>query len=128
MRAFIIISIFILPGLRVFSQPVIIAGTWRGTSICQVKNSPCHDEQAVYHVSKVSPTVYSFKMNKVVNGKEEEMGPGELQYSLSASDSTLKYIDTLRQAVWQFHVTGDSMQGTAVFKNKLYRVIKLRKE
>jgi hypothetical protein len=30
----------------------LLIGTWKGTSICQVKNSPCHDENVVYHISK----------------------------------------------------------------------------
>jgi hypothetical protein len=29
-----------------------LIGTWTGESICQVKNSPCHDEKAIYLVSK----------------------------------------------------------------------------
>ena len=52
------------------SQPNI-AGLWSGTSICQIKNSPCHDEIAAYHASKIEGTNnFSFIMNKVVNGKE----------------------------------------------------------
>lgn len=31
-----------------------LLGTWTGESICQVKNSPCHDEKAIYRVSKSS--------------------------------------------------------------------------
>jgi hypothetical protein len=30
----------------------LLIGTWKGTSICQVKNSPCHDEVVVYRISK----------------------------------------------------------------------------
>lgn len=30
-------------------------GVWNGTSLCQVKNSPCHDEIVVYHISKERP-------------------------------------------------------------------------
>ncbi|MEP7375817.1 MAG: hypothetical protein ABI675_20640 [Chitinophagaceae bacterium] len=30
----------------------LLTGTWKGTSICQKKNSPCHDETVVYHISK----------------------------------------------------------------------------
>jgi len=29
-----------------------LTGIWKGTSICQVKPSPCNDEIAVYHISK----------------------------------------------------------------------------
>lgn len=52
-----------------------VTGTWKGTSVCQQKNSPCHDEIAVYHAEKTNlPGQYRFAMNKVVNGQEEEMG------------------------------------------------------
>ena len=37
--------------IDLFAQ-AIIEGAWRGSSICQVKNSPCHDEQVVFHISK----------------------------------------------------------------------------
>ena len=26
----------------------VLPGTWKGISICQIKSSPCHDENAVY--------------------------------------------------------------------------------
>lgn len=53
-----------------------IAGTWKGTSICQVKNSPCHEEIAVYHAITIpGQKSYNFQMNKMINGKEEEMRP-----------------------------------------------------
>jgi len=31
-----------------------IEGVWKGTSLCQIKDSPCHDETVVYHISKDS--------------------------------------------------------------------------
>jgi len=37
-------------GYQMYSQSQdSISGTWKGTSICQVKDSPCHDEVAIYH-------------------------------------------------------------------------------
>jgi hypothetical protein len=29
-----------------------VAGTWEGTSLCQIKPSPCHDEHVVYRFAK----------------------------------------------------------------------------
>lgn len=50
-------------------------GVWKGTSLCQVKNSPCQDEIIVYHISKGSTgKSYDVIANKIVNGKEENMG------------------------------------------------------
>jgi hypothetical protein len=111
----------------VFSQAVNVAGTWKGTSICQVKNSPCHDEAAVCHVEKTAnPLQYAFTMNKIVDGKEVVMGV--LYYAYDSSMHTLLCNDTTHHGLWQFTVTGDKMDGTARFNGQLYRVIHLQKQ
>ena len=51
-----------------------IEGIWKGTSLCQVKPSACHDENVVYHISKKSANVYTIQANKIVNGAEVDMG------------------------------------------------------
>jgi len=103
-----------------------LIGTWKGTSICQVKPSPCNDEIAVYHVTNgAKPNTYHFVMNKVVNGKEEEMGPLDLDYD--ATKRVLSYQDHQRNAVWSFKVGNHQMDGTLVYKDQLYRIIKLTK-
>ena len=58
-----------------FAQKDSISGVWKGISLCQVKNSPCHDEMAIYHAKRLTATTYQFQMNKMVDGKEVEMGP-----------------------------------------------------
>lgn len=104
-----------------------LIGTWKGRSICQVKDSPCHDEIAAYHISKTEkPNVFRMIMNKVVNGKEEDMGV--IDYLFDAAAGTLTYNDKSRDAVWQFKVKGNSMDGTLYYKGQLYRVIKLTKD
>jgi hypothetical protein len=51
------------------------AGVWKGDSVCQVKDSPCHDEASVYYVSKAAePNSFQMKMNKIVQGKEVTLG------------------------------------------------------
>jgi hypothetical protein len=105
----------------------LITGTWKGTSLCQVKNSPCHDEIAVYHVSKGDkPGTYHFVMNKIVNGKEETMGA--LEYTYDATAGTLTNLDTIRKIIWKFKVKDRTMEGTLFYKKELYRIIKLSKE
>ena len=64
-------------------------------------------------------------MNKVVNGKEEDMGVGD--YNFSAADKTLTYIDEKRNFIVKLTVKGNAMEGTMVVKNVIYRVIKLEK-
>jgi hypothetical protein len=49
-------------------------GDWRGTSLCQVRPSPCNDEIFVYHISALpGRNAYRMVMNKLIAGKEESM-------------------------------------------------------
>ena len=60
-----------------------VAGTWEGTSLCQVKPSPCHDEHVIYRFTKTGTRQYRLEAYKVVNGQEQYMGP--IDFSLDAS-------------------------------------------
>ena len=105
-----------------------IEGTWKGTSLCQVKSSPCHDEEAVYHISKVTDTTYSMQMNKIVNGAEEEMGPLAVKYDQAKQTLSGKTNDRQgRDGVWTFKIDGDGMHGTLTLENTLFRIIELKK-
>jgi hypothetical protein len=102
-----------------------IVGDWKGTSLCQVKNSPCHDEIAIYHVSKTEKeNVYRFVMNKIVNGQEEDMGT--LDYTFNPTKRNLTAVNN-ETNTWTFAVSGDSMHGTLISKNVLYRIIDLKR-
>lgn len=104
-----------------------ITGTWKGSSICQVKGSPCHDEIAIYHVSKTDKALqFQFVMNKLVNGNEEDMGV--LIYSFDTATNTLTYNDDKRQTAWKFTLKGKTMDGQLFYKGQLYRIIHLEKE
>ena len=110
-------------------QKDAISGTWRGTSICQVKDSPCHDETAVYHAVKAEGNTYRFQMNKMVNGKEEEMG--ETVFTYDMNNQTLDGVTTSAKGkgLWHFVVKGNTMHGTPIVDNNiLYRVIDLQKD
>ena len=102
-------------------------GTWKGTSICQVKSSPCHDEIAAYYLKKGNKEgIYSMQMNKIVNGVEEEMGV--IEYTYDAVANTLTNRDEKRDATWKFIIKGKTMDGTLYYKGQLYRIITLKKE
>ena len=104
----------------------LLVGTWKGTSICQVRPSPCNDEIAVCHLtSNHTKNSYHIVMNKVVNEKEEDMGVGD--YIFDAGKKTLSYWDEQHKIAFTFHVIGDRMEGTLVYQNKIYRIIKLSK-
>jgi stress response protein SCP2 len=102
-------------------------GIWKGTSLCQVKNSPCHDEIVVYHISKDSTgKSYNMVANKIVNGKEEYMGT--IPFTYDDKQKVFVSIDSARNATWEFKVTGSAMKGTLMYKGDLYRIIDVKKE
>jgi hypothetical protein len=140
MRSFfstLITAVLLIAGNGCLSQttktntPDSITGTWKGTSLCQVKNSPCHDETAVYHISKTSAlNIYAVQLNKIVNGEEEEMG--EENFVWDPSKQTLKGITKNRrgrEAVWTFVIKDKHISGTLVMEgNILYRKIEMNKQ
>ena len=105
-----------------------IAGTWKGTSLCQVKDSPCHDEIAVYHAVKLpGGKTYNFQMNKMVNGKEEEMGM--LSFAYDDAEKTLTATSPGKvKGRWKFKVNGNRIHGTlTIGDSTLYRIIEIQK-
>jgi len=117
-------------GYQMYSQSQdSISGTWKGTSICQVKDSPCHDEVAIYHAIKAEGNTYRFQMNKMVNGKEEEMG--ETVFTYDTNNKTLDGVTTSAKGkgLWHFVVKGNTIHGTLTVENNvLYRLIDLHKD
>ena len=112
-----------------YGQKEIVSGTWRGTSICQVKDSPCHDETAVYHAAKAEGNTYRFQMNKMVNGKEVEMGETVFTYDMNNKTLDGVTMSAKGKGLWHFVVKGNTMHGTLnVDSNTLYRVIDLHKD
>jgi len=93
------------PAARQTSSPV---GTWRGTSLCLVRPSPCHDENVVYRVTRLTARdSLSLDARKVVNGQEEEMGVLTCRLGTPATQVTC----TMRNGVWHFTVSADSLVG-----------------
>lgn len=102
-------------------------GQWKGTSICQVQHSPCHDEVVVYHISKDDTgSSYTVKANKVINNKEEEMGT--LNFTFDDHRQSFLSVDSARGVKWEFKLAGNTMKGTLVFKGLLYRIVELIKD
>ena len=107
-----------------------VEGTWKGTSLCQVKTSPCHDENAIYHISKAANgETYTMQMNKIVNGVEEEMGVSEGVYDEKRHTLTTTTKDRQgKAAVWLFKIEGRQMHGTLTIDDKVvYRVIEVKR-
>ena len=55
-------------------------GVWRGTSLCLVRPSPCHDEHVIYRVTRASPGRYKLDAYKIVGGRELFMGAIDLKF------------------------------------------------
>ena len=107
-----------------------IVGRWKGTSLCQVKASACHDEDVVYHISKKSANLYTMQASKIVNGSEEDMGTFD-SVVYDETKQTLRFTmkdQQGRSAVWLFKVDGIKMHGTLVInENTLFRIVELKK-
>jgi hypothetical protein len=102
-----------------------IAGVWRGHSVCQVKDSPCHDEVNVYRFSSVDgrPNAFSVTASKVVDGKEIVMGSGEWKY-----DAEKRAVETEKPPI-RLAIEGKKMGGALTLPDgTVYRRIYLQKE
>jgi hypothetical protein len=104
-----------------------ITGDWKGTSLCQVKPSPCHDETVVYHISAgAKANEFSIVMNKIVNGVEEAMGIIPATYDPKSHKLTgiMK-----NYPAWNFILKGKIMEGTLLLQDgTLYRLIHVEKQ
>jgi hypothetical protein len=112
------------------ASPDPIVGTWEGTSLCQVKPSPCHDEHVVYRISKTSARGYTIAAYKVVDGQELYMGL--LDITLDSSGHLLSGSNRDRSGVdhpWLFTIHGSHMSGKALSSpnGQVFRIIEVTK-
>ena len=119
-----------LPGHAQQSTADKIEGIWKGTSICQVKQSSCHDENVVYHISKIAANLYRIRASKIVNGAEDDMGTFD-SVVYDEAKQTLRFTMKDKQgrsALWLFRLDGMQMHGTlTVNENTLFRIVELKK-
>jgi hypothetical protein len=103
-----------------------IFGDWRGESTCVVRESSCHDEDSLYHVSKMAgkPGWVSMKLDKIVNGKPVTMGVMDCSYSAAKQSLNCEF----PRGVMRFSVSDHKMEGTMMLPDgKLWRKITLKK-
>ena len=119
-----------LPGYAQQKMTDKIEGIWKGTSLCQVKPSACHDEDVVYHISKKSANLYTIQASKIVNGAEEDMGTFD-PVVYDETKQTLRFTMKDQQGrsnVWLFKLDGMQMHGTlTINENTLFRKVELKK-
>lgn len=108
------------------ASPSGIAGTWRGESICTIRDSPCHDEKVIYHISEPDQSGdLKLRADKVVNGQPEDMGTLDCNFDSKAR----KLICKMTNGTWEFAVTGTTMKGTLKLSDgRLYRNINVTKD
>lgn len=82
-------------------------GVWRGTSVCLVRPSPCHDEVVVYRITRATSDSVSVDARKLVNAQEVEMGVLACRIAAVGASFTC----TMRNGVWRFTIRGDSLLG-----------------
>lgn len=102
-------------------------GTWRGESKCMVRPSGCRDEDSVYRISVAgqSQTRVTLSANKIVDGREVNMGTSECGYSPETRvlDCPLPNGNKLN-----FGLDGDSLSGAMKLADgRLWRKISLRR-
>jgi hypothetical protein len=83
-------------------------GTWRGTSVCQVRPSACHDETVVYRITRTTARdSLAIDGRKIVNAAELEMGVLGCRFDAPSARITCP----MPTGVWQFTIRGDSLVG-----------------
>jgi hypothetical protein len=119
-----------LPGYAQQATADKIEGIWKGTSLCQVQQSACHDENVVYHISKKSANLYTIQASKIVNGTEDDMGTFD-SVVYDETKQTLTFTMKDKQGgndVWLFRIDGMQMHGTLTLnENTLFRIVELKK-
>ena len=103
----------------------LLIGVWKGTSVCQIRNSPCHDEQVVYHISKGdNANEFKLQANKVIQGVEKEMGT--LIGTFNGKKKEL-ICSPKPDTIWKFKLTNQKLEGTLYYNKELYRIISVTK-
>ena len=123
---------FVLASLILAAAPPVAgpAGRWHGTSLCQVKPSPCHDEEVVYHISAKGGGRYSIDAYKIVGGTERPMGVLDAVFTPASGLLTATNIDRRgRSDSWTFHLHGTHLSGRLVTGDgKLFRLVEVSRE
>jgi hypothetical protein len=90
------------------ASPTAFVGTWRGTSLCLVRPSACHDEIVVYRITPMKAAdSLSIDAFKIVSGEEQEMGVLACRLVRGSGQITC----AIPHGVWRFTARNDSLTG-----------------
>jgi hypothetical protein len=90
--------------------------TWKGESICVGNRPTCKNEVVVYRFEAIAgkPDRALLLADKIIDGKRVPMGKLELRYDESKREMSGEFTRGQTHGLWQYKVTGDSMEGTLV--------------
>ncbi|HEX7287794.1 MAG TPA: hypothetical protein VF532_16520 [Candidatus Angelobacter sp.] len=111
------------PEAKPANKPAVV-GDWHGTSLCLVKPSACHDEEALYHVKTApeKPGGLAMQADKIVDGKPESMGDADCSFDAAKK---LLHCDLGRSTI-ELTLEGDRLEGAMFLRDKTrWREIKL---
>jgi len=118
------LALALLVAAPAYAGETAIDGTWKGTSICQVKPSPCHDEAVVYRARQTGPESHRIRAYKIVAGKAVFMGELIGTYTHATTFRAQSVDRQNRTATWTFTVSGDHMSGRLTLDDgTLFRLI-----
>jgi hypothetical protein len=103
-----------------------LVGDWRGESVCVARESTCHDEDSLYHVTRLAgkPGWFSMKLDKIVDGKPVTMGTTECSYDSAKRALTCEF----PRGVFRFSIQANKMTGIMnLTDGTLWRKIALSK-
>ena len=101
-----------------------LVGNWEGTSICQVKPSPCHDEHVIFRLSHPQRDKINVQADKIVDSKPVTMGVDDWRYD----DDSHALIYELPRGTWRLLVNENDMSGTLVTTgNIVFRKVHLHR-
>src|SRR6476659_160860 len=110
------------------TAPDRVAGTWEGTSLCQVKPSPCHDEHVIYRVTETSVNHYHFDAYKLIDSKEVFMGAIDFIYDPARSELNATIVGNRGSATSRLALTARHLSGSMTLADgTLYRLIEVDK-
>jgi hypothetical protein len=118
------------PAAAQTSQAFVLA-TWKGESICVGNRPACKNEVVVYRFEAVAgkPDMVMLLADKIIDGKRVPMGKLEFRYQESTRELSCEFTRGQTHGLWQFKVTGDSIDGTLVLlpDRELVRRVNVKK-
>ena len=122
-----VLTIAVASPLILAQGKTAIAGSWRGQSSCEQKESACREETVVYRFVplEAKPGFFLVSADKIVDGKAVNMGTLEFRYVEAQHALVCEYA----QGIWRLLVDGKKMEGTLTRPDgSRFRRVALHKE